>query len=288
MYGAVTQIKLNNFMEGNSIDTPERKRELKTSWARAAEVFQGVVAAEAGVPDTITTRPIAVGSESFLAELQENPGFLNSFSNYPLSFEEVEIDKLVASQRSVHIDWVDHLCTSFRPDDLLNFCLHPGQDTTALNIGRTAQNAFTASSENPQLRHLGVYDQPYQAELMGAHHPGAQPVHAVVILLGYGNSTVNVYRVGRRLILNNGFHRLYALRKLGFTYVPAVIQQITHPQLELPQVIAELPREYLVETPRPALMRDFFDDRLTCEIHQRSFLKSLQVVFGVTENYVPT
>jgi hypothetical protein len=288
MYGAVTQIELNNFLEGNSIDTADRKRELKTSWASAAEVFQQIVNGEVGMPDTIAARPIAAGNEAFLAELQQNPGFLNSFSNYPLSFEEVEIDKLVACQRTVHIDWVDHLCTIFRRDDLLRFCLHPGQDTTALNIGRTAQNAFTASSENPQLRFLGVYDQPYQAELMGAHHPGAQPVHAVVILLGYGNSTVNVYRVGRRLILNNGFHRLYALRKLGLTYVPAVIQQITHPQLELPQVIAELPREYLVETPRPALMKDFFDERLVCEIRQRRFLKSLQVGFGVNENFVPT
>ena len=50
-----------------------------------------------------------------------------------------------------------------------------------------------------------------------------------------------VYRVGRRLILANGFHRLYALRALGVTHAPVLVLQVTHPQLELPPAIAETP-----------------------------------------------
>jgi hypothetical protein len=52
MYGAVTQIELNGFLEGNSIDTDERKREIKAQWRQAAEDFQAIVHTEEGAPET--------------------------------------------------------------------------------------------------------------------------------------------------------------------------------------------------------------------------------------------
>jgi hypothetical protein len=63
MYGAVTQIELNGFLEGNSVDTEERKREIKATWRGAADLFQTIVSSEAGLPDTVTTRPIAEGPD---------------------------------------------------------------------------------------------------------------------------------------------------------------------------------------------------------------------------------
>jgi hypothetical protein len=134
---------------------------------------------------------------------------------------------------------------------------------------------------------LGAYEQRYRPGTLQGQVPGGQPVHAILLVLGYGSSTVNVYRTGTRFILGNGFHRLYALRAAGVTRAPVVVQHITHSELELPQVIADLPRDYLVENPRPGLMRDFFNPQLTCEITQRSFLKALQVGWGINENTVP-
>jgi hypothetical protein len=122
---------------------------------------------------------------------------------------------------------------------------------------------------------------------MAGLRPVGQPVHAVILLVGYGTETVNVYRVGKRLILNNGFHRLNALRALGISYAPAVVQHVTHPDIELPPTIQDLPRDYLIKTPRPGLMKDFFDPRLTCEIRQRNFLKVVQIGWGINENKVP-
>ena len=98
---------------------------------------------------------------------------------------------------------------------------------------------------------------------------------------------MNVYRVGKRMILNNGFHRLYTLRTLGLSHAPVVVQQVTHPELELPTLIAELPREYLVGNLRPGLMKDFLDDSLVCEVTQRGFLKALQIGWGINESMVP-
>ena len=59
---------------------------------------------------------------------------------------------------------------------------------------------------------------------------------------------------------------------------------MTHPDIELPQ---DLPRDHLIKTPRPGLMKDFFDPRLPCGIRRRNFLKVVQIEWGVNESKVP-
>src|SRR5260221_987734 len=147
------------------------------------------------------------GANPLLKEARTSSAFINTFSNFPFSFEEVEIDKLVASQRSVHLQYVEKVTERFKKEgnDLIKFCIAPWQDTTPVVTGRTAQNAFTASSENPGLRFLGAYEQQYKDGLIDGQTPGGQPVRAIVLVLGYGHSTVNAFRAGKRSILNNGF-----------------------------------------------------------------------------------
>jgi hypothetical protein len=290
MFGAVTQIELNNFLLGVSVDSEERQQEIKAQWLKAAEAFQQTVNDETGLAESITTQPLGAEFSGVAEDIAKNAAFTKSFSNYPISFQEIEIDKIVASQRTVHLDFVEQIKAKAKfssAEELAAFCLHPGQDTTPLKFGRTAHNAFTFSSENPSLRFLDACEHPYAPDLKAGYHPGGQPVHAVTMLVGYGISTINVFRVGKRIILNNGFHRLYALRSLGVGSAPAVVQHITHPELELPQVIADLPRDYLISAPRPALMKDFFNPVLNCEIHQRNFIKALQVGWGIEDRRVP-
>jgi hypothetical protein len=290
MYGAVTQIELKNFLDLSSVDSEERKREIRGAWPAAAERFEALRRSEGGLAETISIRQLSTEDATRrVEELRVDPLFVSTFANYPYSFGEVEIDKLIACQRTVHRDYVRRITAEYDRlgRDLVQFCLIPGQDVTPLNIGRTAQNAYTVSSENPGLRFLGAYEQPYRPGVLHGETPGGQPVHLIALVLGYGGSTANAYRVGSRIILNNGFHRLYALRSLGITHAPLVIQSITHPELELPQIIAELPRTYLVESPRPALMKDFFDEQLNCEVTQRNFLKAIQCGWGISESMVP-
>ena len=287
IYGTLTQGELNNYLEIVSADSEDRKQEIKHSWPAAAEAFQQLVATEAGLPESVGTKALPPEMNDYLHHISTDPAFAKSFANYPISFECVEIDKLVAGQRIVHLDWVRQLIEKGKPGNIAEFCLDPGQDSTPITIARSGNTAFTASSHNPQMRFLGVFEEPYQADGVQGHHPGGQPIHAIVLLLGYGLSTINVYRVKQRLILGNGFHRLYALKSMGLTHAPAVVQQITHPQLEMPAAIGELPREHLVETARPGLMKDFFDGRLVCEITQKRFIKTTQVGWGTNEALVP-
>jgi hypothetical protein len=289
MYGAVTQIELKSFLEVASVDTEQRKQEIRATWPSAIARFEELRREEEGLPDAITTRSLPVEQQQRAEQLRNDASFASTFSNFPYTFEEVEIDKLVASQRTVHVEYIDHLVSRYEKTgrNLFEFCLAPAQDASAVSIGRTAQNAFTASSDNPGLRFLGAFEEPYRQGILQIETPGGQAIRVIVLALGFGASTANVYRVGTRMILNNGFHRLFTLRSLGVTHAPVVVQQVTHPEVEMPPAVSELPREYLVKNPRPGVMKDFFEDRLTCEITQRGFLKAVQVGWGVTESTVP-
>jgi hypothetical protein len=48
----------------------------------------------------------------------------------------------------VHVEYIGHLASRYEQANrnLLEFCLAPAQDASPISIGRTAQNAFTASS----------------------------------------------------------------------------------------------------------------------------------------------
>src|SRR5882762_2034420 len=106
MYGTLTQGELNNYLELVSADSEDRKQEIKRSWPVAAGTFQQLVATEAGLPESVVARAVPPEMNEYLNYIRNDSAFAKTFANYPISFEEVEIDKLVAGQRLVHLDWV--------------------------------------------------------------------------------------------------------------------------------------------------------------------------------------
>ncbi|MSO71108.1 MAG: hypothetical protein EXQ88_03720 [Alphaproteobacteria bacterium] len=83
MFGAVTRIELNNFLDGNSIGREERKQEIKMKWRDASAIFRELTTTEAGAPDRIRTEPLPPNAAPFLEELQAMPAFRKTFENYP-------------------------------------------------------------------------------------------------------------------------------------------------------------------------------------------------------------
>jgi hypothetical protein len=127
MYGTLTQGELNNYLELVSADGEDRKQEIKASWPAAAATFQQLVATEVGLPESVVARAVPPEMNEYLNQIKANAAFAKTFANYPISFEEVEIDKLVAGQRIVHLDWVRQLIENGKPKNLAAFCLDPGQ-----------------------------------------------------------------------------------------------------------------------------------------------------------------
>jgi len=92
-----------------------------------------------------------------------------------------------------------------------------------------------------------------------------------------------------RLVLNNGNHRAYALRELGITHAPCIVQRVSSRE-ELDVVasgdLREHPDLYL-RHPRPLILKDYFNPKLRkiIPIHRR--LRQVTIKFETDEAYVP-
>src|SRR6266516_7251610 len=108
-------------------------------------------------------------------------------------------------------------------------------------------------SPSNDLRFLGTMEL-LSAQIANYPPPG-DLVGVVGIGVGFGSNFLNVIYAENRLVLNNGSHRAYTLRKMGFTHVPAIIQHVsTRHEMELmgSEEVGDHPYLYL-KNPRPAM-----------------------------------
>ena len=104
----------------------------------------------------------------------------------------------------------------------------------------------------------------------------------VGLVVGFTPNCFSVLQVEGRLILQNGSHRAYALRQLGLTHAPAVIQRVSRRE-ELPVVAAQPvtkdPNLYL-KSLRPPLLKDYFDEQLRTIVTVPRVNRQVKVVFA--------
>jgi hypothetical protein len=111
----------------------------------------------------------------------------------------------------------------------------------------------------------------------------------VGLAVGFGSNFLSIISAYDRLILHNGSHRAYALRELGITHAPCVIQHI-YSREELNVVAASAVNErpdVFLKQPRPPLLKDYFDPALRKIIPVVRRLRQVTVKFEVDEAYVP-
>jgi len=217
---------------------------------------------------------------------------IQTFMHLPFSFALVEIDKLVAPQRSVNLDYVERLQVAFRDktslSELISICLSPVREMPPIQHLEVANNTHMFSSPNTDLRFLGAFFKKLRPEDLQFAELGGIPAAAIITFIGYGGAPVNVFRWENRLVLNNGFHRLFALRSLGVTSVPVVVQHVQNIQLEFPSIVGGLPREYLLGVARPVLMKDFFEDGFCVTLNAKRRVRGISVQAAVGQFDVPS
>jgi hypothetical protein len=116
------------------------------------------------------------------------------------------------------------------------------------------------------------------------------PSSAIVLFVGYGANYLSVTSTEGRLVLNNASHRAYALRELGVTHVPAVVQKVTRRE-ELNIVAAggplsQNPDLYLKE-PRPPVVKDYFDPKLRKIVRLLPKARQVRVMVGAEVSDIP-
>lgn len=105
------------------------------------------------------------------------------------------------------------------------------------------------------------------------------------LAIGYGSNFLNVLHVENRLVLGNGSHRAYALRDLGITEIPCLVQRVTRrDELELVASgdLATTPDRYL-KSARPPMLRDYFDLELRKIVPVYRKKRVVRIQFGVEQ-----
>lgn len=262
---------------------------LTAEWRAAVDYYQQLEVTEAGIALQGSHRELDPVYQPWAAELQTLPSFRRTFDILPTTFGMVELDRLIVYQRSVTRDHIESLRASVpaAPDAAAVFRLcHPADGPLpAVTVQRMGARRFVFSCESsnlqasaPALLSAGAPDHGSHVQF-GAGGAGVR--------VGFGTNFLNVIRVGRRYLLNNGYHRALALRALGVTHVPCVIQTASHVdelQVTVGDRVAD-DAEYYLESARPPLLKDFADPRLARQLPIRKLVRRIAIDFEVREYF---
>lgn len=291
LIGAMAQKNITSVVRSNCIpQDSENLEQILSDWRKAIEKFRKIESEQQGLADN--NIPTELEMTPKLKEIQDDPLFKNSFSAYPSEFKMIDVDNLIAPQRRVSLDYADQLFKKIpdKPsmDYLIDFCISPKQDVPTVKDFQIAENTYQFSSPSVDFRFLGGFRKKSLSDddikyCLG----GGLPVGAIILFYGYGAGSLNVLKVNNRLILNNGFHRVYALRKKGITKIPAVIQNIGNPAIEMASNIQGLSQDYLLKHPRPILLKDFFEDKLITTLRLKNTIRTVRIQWGIDQTDTP-
>src|SRR2546426_4350870 len=158
---------------------------------------------------------------------------------------------------------------------------------TTLFRSRVHGNKFVFVSPSNDMRFLGTMK--LQGGNIQDYPPPGNLAGVVGLAVGFGSNFMNAIYAERRLILNNGSHRAYALRKMGVTHVPCIIQHVSSREkldVTAASKVVDKP-DYYLKHPRPSMLRDYFNPKLHKVMPVHRQLKQIIVKFEVEDAYVP-
>lgn len=260
-------------------------------WRKANDVYHELEQTEAGSADEIETGALPSAMGDVLEEVRADPRYQVTFDTFPTTIEMVELDRLVLSQIHVTQQHVSALCARLGPDpapaDLLRFCCLPAERPSAgVEIRRVGPGRYRFSCESRDFRpHQPTLLRPDQ--VMG--HQTFGPVSGMVGLpVGFGSNFLTAIRFEDRILLHNGYHRACALRTLGLSHAPCILQTVTRRdelRAAANEQVADDPA-FFFRSKRPPLLKDYFDPRLRKILRVHATLKVIEVDFTFAEHEV--
>ena len=209
--------------------SPLHKSILVEEWNAAHARIRELEREEAGIADAPPMERLAPEHQPLLLEFLRDPLVQKSFNTVPCDIALVELDRLVVYQRHIDLTYARALQDRIGPapdfERVFRTCLPLGDRHAPVQWSSMRSHSFVFVSPSNDLRFLGAV--PVAAEqLAGVPFRGA-PAGIVGLSVGFGSNFLNAIYVGNRLILNNGSHRAYALRALGVTHVPCIVQHVS-------------------------------------------------------------
>jgi hypothetical protein len=274
-------------VNGHSVDLGE----LTEEWRKANDHVRVLETSEAGIGDGPLIRELPPDLAPLAATLARDPMFGRAFCFVPSRIALVELDRLVVFQKSINLRYVQELKarlgTAPSLADVFRLALSLDRVEPRVRHMQGPPNLFSFLCSSNDLRFL----EPMvlgPEQVSGVTFTG-RPNTVIGLAVGFGSNYLNALHVDGRLILNNGSHRAYALRDLGVTEVPCIVQTVTRrDELELVASgdFQHAPDRYL-KTPRPPLLKDYFDPKLRKIVRVRPKNRLVRVQIAVEQVDVP-
>lgn len=264
---------------------------LAADWRSANDHIRDLEKSEAGWADGGDAGLVPDEMTSLREQALADERFRRAYTFVPADILFVELDKVVVFQRHLNLGYANQLATRFAAglsdEELFGACIPLQGSGPKVNGGQYSQNGYSFMSPSNDFRFLGA-QLVEPANVTGLKTNG-QPAAVIALSVGYGINCLAVVAAEGRLILSNGSHRAYALRKAGLTHVPAVVQRVSRRE-ELPLLftgeVEQRPDAYLSD-PRPPLLKDYFDSRLIKSVPVPRKLREVRVQYGLEQVDVP-
>lgn len=248
---------------GGACIPPQR---LADEWRAANDYYYELEQSEAGAADGIECRPLPAPMRPLARAVRAHPWFREAFGTLPTRIMMIELDRLIVSQTHVERPFAETLCgglgASPDPEALFRFCLPVDRPHPPVRIQRLASDRwlFASASTDFRAHTLRLLPNDLLKRLVSYG-----PVSAALALpIGFGSNFLSAVLSGGRAVLQNGYHRAYALRALGLTHAPCAVTEVTRKD-ELRIVAGESvcdDPEFYFAAKRPPLLRDYFDPKI--------------------------
>ncbi len=262
-------------------------------WRSAAQHYQRLQDSEAGLADLAGLEKIPAAKAGWIERIAGLADFAEGFGDLPVAFAMVELDRLVVYQQHVSLthasEFTQALEAAESPEDaIFEICLPMQARPPRIFTSKSGRGKFVFQSELSDVRAFSprLFSEATAQTVLTSN---GQAHSGVAIAVGFGARHLNVVRLGKRMVLNNGYHRAYALRAAGITHVPCVIQAIAHPEELAFAGGSSLIDNFdeLFRSPRPPLFKDFFDPQLTTTLKLPRTRKQVQISISIETLRVP-
>ncbi len=227
----------------------------------------------------------------FLKKFLKNPMLKNGFNSVPAEIALVELDRLVVYQKHIDLTHVERLKKEIGPapseEVIFKTALPYDPPKPPVKWASKGGDSFVFVSPSKDLRYLGTMS--LKPKHVTGYPSSGTLVGCPAAAIGFGSNFLNAVYFNKRLILNNGSHRAYALRDLGVTHVPCIIQHVSSmDELDVvatSQIVEKA--DFFLKHPRPSMLRDYFNPQLRKVMKAHIKVREITVRIVVEETYVP-
>jgi hypothetical protein len=266
------------------------RRALSDQWRAANEYCKQLERTQAGIALDGQHRALDPALAPLAADVEAHSYFRQSFDTLPTEFRMVELDKLIIDQMHVTRSHVDAVASKIGPDPdahtLFRQCFPLDEPMAQVEIQEVGAHRYVFRCRSTDFRfHESVLLRPGQ---LRDYQSFGAIAGVVGLVVGFGCNFLSAVRVGRRHLLVNGYHRAVALRSLGITHAPCIVQTATcidELQLCAKSRVSEH-ADFYFESARPPLLMDFFDPKLRLLLPLRPRMRHVEIGFEVTDHFL--